>query len=30
MKLLIVEDEQATREGMLQLVDWKSLGILEV
>lgn len=30
MKLLIVDDEKLTREGLLSSIDWKSLGITQV
>lgn len=30
MKLLIVDDEQLTREGIISSLDWKALGITEV
>ena len=30
MKLLIVEDEQATREGLKSIIDWEELGIHEI
>ena len=30
MKLLIVDDEQLTREGIVSSVNWNALGITEV
>ena len=30
MKLLIVDDEELTRTGVISSVDWKSIGISEV
>ena len=30
MKLLIVDDEELTRTGVISLIDWNSLGITEV
>ena len=30
MKLLIVDDEELTRTGVISSIDWKSLGIEEV
>lgn len=30
MKILIVDDERLTREGLMTSIDWKSLGILDV
>lgn len=30
MKLLIVDDEQLTREGLMSSVNWKSLGIFDI
>lgn len=30
MKLLIVDDEELTRTGVISSIDWKALGIEEV
>ena len=30
MKLLIVDDEKLTREGLVASINWKSLGISQV
>ena len=30
MKLLIVEDEDLTREGLIQSLDWTDIGITEI
>ena len=30
MKLLIADDEELTREGLIASIDWKKLNILEV
>ena len=30
MKLLIVDDEELTRQGLIQFLDWNSLGILQI
>ena len=30
MKLLIVDDEELTRTGVISAIDWKALGISEI
>ena len=30
MKLLIVDDEELTRTGLISAIDWKSLGIDQI
>ena len=30
MKLLIVDDEELTRTGLVSSIDWESLGITEI